>query len=370
MRRLLSCLGIIVLIALPAVPTAAAEGPSTAVEEQAACQAPPSVVRGPLDGRVIVIDPGHGVYNGTTTGADGVNGAHEDDNALDIGCRVLYLLSSEGAHVYITRGIYDPGAPPVGGLIARVAFAESHQADVFVSIHQNDGSATDRGVSTYYTRGDSQTLAADIQDEMVATTGLRDDGVQTARFYVTKNTTMPAVLVEGGFLSNPSEAARITTPSFHETEAEALNRGLLAYFGKGLGLPKAPAADPAPDPAPAAAPAQQPAVSAPSGGRVLSMVATAYGPSLQDNYPYGPVDAFGNPLVAGDVAVDPSVIPLGTKLYVTGYDSPYLPAGGFYAVARDTGGAIKGDRIDLFINGTPAQVASFGIQNVTVTVLN
>ena len=349
---------------LPAVPTAAAEGPSTAAEEQAACQAPPAVVRGPLDGRVIVIDPGHGIYNGTTTGADGVNGAHEDDNALDIGCRLVYLLSSEGADVYITRGSYDPGAPPVGGLIARVAFAESHHADVFVSIHQNDGSPADRGVSTYYTRGDSQTLAADVQNEMVATTGLRDDGVQTARFYVTKNTTMPAVLVEGGFLSNPSEAALITTPSFHETEAEALNRGLLAYFGKGLPTARLapPATLPSSTPPPTAA--------TPSDGGVLSMVATAYGPSLQDNYPYGPVDAFGKPLVAGDVAVDPQVIPLGTKLYVTGYDSPYLPAGGFYAVARDTGGAIKGDRVDLFINGTPPEVASFGIQNVTVTVLH
>lgn len=104
-------------------------------------------------------------------------------------------------------------------------------------------------------------------------------------------------------------------------------------------------------------------------GRTMAMVATAYGPSLKDNYPYGPVDAFGRPLIAGDVAVDPRVIPLGTHLYVTGYNSPYLPAGGFYAVARDTGGAIKGDRIDIFINGNARQVSSFGIQRIEVTVL-
>ncbi|EQD34508.1 3D domain protein, partial [mine drainage metagenome] len=82
--------------------------------------------------------------------------------------------------------------------------------------------------------------------------------------------------------------------------------------------------------------------------QTITMVATAYGPSAADNYPYGATDYFGKPLVAGDVAVDPSVIPLGTRLYITGYSSPYLPAGGFYAVARDTGGAIQGKRVDIY----------------------
>jgi peptidoglycan hydrolase-like protein with peptidoglycan-binding domain len=104
-------------------------------------------------------------------------------------------------------------------------------------------------------------------------------------------------------------------------------------------------------------------------GRTLTLVATAYGPSLQDNYPYGPVDYFGSPLKPGDVAVDPRVIPLGTRLYITGYHSPDLPQGGMVAVARDTGGAIKGDRIDIFIDGTPQQVSDFGIQTVHVRVL-
>ena len=103
--------------------------------------------------------------------------------------------------------------------------------------------------------------------------------------------------------------------------------------------------------------------------KVLHLTATAYGPSLQDNYPYGPVDAFGKPLVAGDVAVDPSVIPLNTHLYVAGYKSPSLPKGGEMAVARDTGGAIKGARIDIFINGNAQQVSNFGVQPVTVYVL-
>ena len=101
----------------------------------------------------------------------------------------------------------------------------------------------------------------------------------------------------------------------------------------------------------------------------LSVIATAYGPSAADNYPFGPVDAFGAPLKPGMVAVDPRVIPLHTWLWVSGYSSPYLPAGGFLAQALDTGGAIKGNRVDIYLDRTPAQVSSFGIQKVSVTVL-
>lgn len=104
-------------------------------------------------------------------------------------------------------------------------------------------------------------------------------------------------------------------------------------------------------------------------GHTLTMVATAYGPSAQDNYPYGPTDYFGKPLVAGDVAVDPSVIPLHTCVYVTGYHSPNLPAGGFIGEADDEGNAIQGNRVDLFMNASPAQVSAFGIQRVKVTIL-
>ncbi|MDA8344216.1 MAG: 3D domain-containing protein [Thermaerobacter sp.] len=101
----------------------------------------------------------------------------------------------------------------------------------------------------------------------------------------------------------------------------------------------------------------------------MNLTATAYAPTAQDNYPYGAVDYYGRPLVAGDVAVDPSVIPLGTKLWVTGYSSPNLPPGGFLATADDTGGAIKGNRIDIFINASESQVSNFGIQQVKVYVL-
>ncbi len=102
----------------------------------------------------------------------------------------------------------------------------------------------------------------------------------------------------------------------------------------------------------------------------MTMEATAYGLTAQDNYPYGATDYFGQPLTAGDIAVDPSVIPLGTCLYVTGYSSPYLPQGGFIGEADDTGGAIKGAHIDIFENlNNESQISAFGIQHVQVTIL-
>lgn len=103
--------------------------------------------------------------------------------------------------------------------------------------------------------------------------------------------------------------------------------------------------------------------------RVLHVIATAYGPSLQDNYPYGPVDAFGQPLAAGMIAVDPRVIPLKSTVYVKGYTDSVLPHGGFVGHAMDTGGAIKGARIDIFINANPRTVSNFGVEPVTVYVL-
>ena len=103
--------------------------------------------------------------------------------------------------------------------------------------------------------------------------------------------------------------------------------------------------------------------------RTITMYATAYGPSAHDNYPYPAVNAFGQPLRFGMVAVDPGVIPLGTTLYVQGYHDAYLPAGGFVARALDEGGAIQGDRIDIFMPQDGAIVSQFGIQAVRVDIL-
>lgn len=96
-------------------------------------------------------------------------------------------------------------------------------------------------------------------------------------------------------------------------------------------------------------------------GKTLTMVATAYDPCYKCNYPYyGAPSYIGLPLGYGIIAVDPKVIPMGTRLYVEGYGE---------GIAADQGGAIKGNRIDLCF-ATHQQALNFGIKTVKVTILN
>jgi LysM repeat protein len=102
----------------------------------------------------------------------------------------------------------------------------------------------------------------------------------------------------------------------------------------------------------------------------LNVKASAYSASAGENGNWGAVDYFGNALQLGTIAVDPEVIPLGSKLYITGYDHNGLPAGGMLGIASDTGGSIKGSRIDIFIPGDRNNALSFGLQDVTLYILD
>jgi 3D (Asp-Asp-Asp) domain-containing protein len=106
-----------------------------------------------------------------------------------------------------------------------------------------------------------------------------------------------------------------------------------------------------------------------SFSKVIDIKATAYSASAEENGKWGAVDYFGNALKLGTIAVDPTVIPFGTKVYITGYDFAGLPAGGLVATATDKGGAIKGNRIDIFVPGTRDFVMGFGNQSVKVYIL-
>jgi 3D (Asp-Asp-Asp) domain-containing protein len=95
--------------------------------------------------------------------------------------------------------------------------------------------------------------------------------------------------------------------------------------------------------------------------KVLTMVATGYDGCYACNYPYyGQPSYIGLPLARGIVAVDPNVIPMGTKLYIEGYGE---------AIAADQGNAIKGNRIDLYFD-THQQALNWGMKTVKVTILN
>ncbi|MHB1629291.1 MAG: 3D domain-containing protein [Bacilli bacterium] len=111
------------------------------------------------------------------------------------------------------------------------------------------------------------------------------------------------------------------------------------------------------------------AASSNNGGAAFRMAATSYDGSAASNGHWGAVNYFGQPLQFGDVAVDPSVIPLGSRLFISGYNDPALPKGGFYATANDVGGAIQGNRIDIYLP-TAAQANRFGVERVHVQVVS
>lgn len=96
---------------------------------------------------------------------------------------------------------------------------------------------------------------------------------------------------------------------------------------------------------------------------VLNVKATAYAPGAHDNGQWGDKTYMGTTVRPGVVAVDPNVIPLGSRLYIE-----YPDGTGHYAVAEDTGGAIKGNRIDVALNSV-GQAYDFGIKNAKVYVL-
>ncbi len=117
-----------------------------------------------------------------------------------------------------------------------------------------------------------------------------------------------------------------------------------------------------PIPAPRAASALTPPT---SYSKVITCRATAYDGSYETLGKLNPRTALGAVPTVGTVAVDPRVIPLGTKLYITSVDGSYVYGYGF---AGDTGGAIKGNRVDLFM-GSRREALSFGSRTVNVYIL-
>ena len=103
--------------------------------------------------------------------------------------------------------------------------------------------------------------------------------------------------------------------------------------------------------------------------KTIKGTATAYTDSSSENGGYAGADYFGNPLTVGTISVDPTVIPLGSQVYIEGYQYDDLPAGGMFATATDTGGAMKGNKIDIFVPDQKAKAIEFGIQQVNIFIM-
>jgi N-acetylmuramoyl-L-alanine amidase len=177
----------------------------------------------------VVIDPGHG---GTDPGAIGIGGIRETDVVLEVSKIVKKLLSEKGVKVRLTRkNELDLDLPP------RVNFANKTNADIFVSIHANASRGKRRdinGLETFYFRGwRGRLLAKRIQQHILRVSpGSPDRGVKQGRFYVIKNTRMPAVLVEIGFLTGRLDARRLEKTAHRKRIAYAISKGILEYLSK------------------------------------------------------------------------------------------------------------------------------------------
>jgi N-acetylmuramoyl-L-alanine amidase len=215
--------------------------------------------------RTVVIDPGHG---GTESGAVGPNGSEEKNLSLMIARSLQRLLERRlRLRVVLTRDddVYVP-------LETRTAVANQNQADLFISLHFNSYlGISAHGAETYflsreasdrvaaevaatenqaggdeadpesalqlilwdlaqsYHLAESQRFASLVQEELNLTLGLRDRGVKQAPFRVLTGATMPAVLVELGFISNPEEEAQLQSPIYQADLVDSLFRAVRRF---------------------------------------------------------------------------------------------------------------------------------------------
>jgi len=190
------------------------------------------IQKAPLQGKLVVIDPGHG---GSDTGAIGPHNVMEKNVTLAISKELRNLLTNAGATVIMTRttdkDVAYAGADDKEELATRVAIANKANADLFVSIHADSFSDLAGGTTTYSYDAKDDSIAPLVQANLVAQLKLYDRGVQQSDFYVLKNTNMPAILTEAAFISNPKEEKLLTNSSFDKKVAVGIYNGIKQYFG-------------------------------------------------------------------------------------------------------------------------------------------
>ncbi|MFC4598033.1 N-acetylmuramoyl-L-alanine amidase [Cohnella hongkongensis] len=171
----------------------------------------------------VVLDAGHG---GSDPGAVSIANRKEKDFNLAVVLKVQAILASEERiKLILTRN--DDTYPT---LQDRYTLANSVQADIFVSVHANSSSTSPEinGTETYYTREDSLAFAQLMHSVFAPATGLKDNGVRkhSVNLAVTTKTTMPAILLEVGYLSNKNDEPQLWTEELQDRVAQAIATGI------------------------------------------------------------------------------------------------------------------------------------------------
>ena len=194
--------------------------------------APAGSLISPPHAPTVVLDVGHG---GTDQGAR-ANGPYCEEKKICLltARLVKQYLEQLGYHVVMTRS-----ADHFISLPRRVEIATQANANIFVSIHYNSCRSPEaNGVEIWFfdskenkTRAAaSRKLADSILKRVIRNTDAKSRGVKKGNFYVTRETTMPAVIVEGGFISNPQERALLKSRDYQEKIAQGIADGVDQYF--------------------------------------------------------------------------------------------------------------------------------------------
>ncbi len=182
--------------------------------------------------RLIVIDPGHGGSDAGSLRGDAV----EKTFTLDMARRLRAILVARGWQVMMTRDsdrdVYAPNDSADDELQARDNVANSNGARVFVSIHVNAFmNAGPHGATTFYYKTIDLPLAQAVDRRIAQELTIKDDGIVRNMLYVVHHATMPAILVETAFISNPDDLQLLESPSWRQAMAKAIADGITDYIG-------------------------------------------------------------------------------------------------------------------------------------------
>ena len=186
----------------------------------------------------IVIDAGHG---GSDPGKVGVNGALEKDINLAVALKLEKNLKQQGVNVVMTRtedkGLYKEGDfnKKVHDMKNRLSIIEEAEPILAVSIHQNSyPDASVSGVQVFYYKDSvkSKEAAEIMQKQLIQS--LKPDKERVAKdnssYYLLKKTSVPIMIVECAFMSNPTEAELLVQEDYQEKIAWAIHMGIMQYI--------------------------------------------------------------------------------------------------------------------------------------------
>ena len=181
---------------------------------------------GPRGFNTVVIDAGHG---GIDRGGGPGQRIPEKPYTLDTAQRLERELRRRGFRTVMTRRA-DVFVP----LPVRTGVANAFRGAIFVSVHYNSAAREGaRGYETYYYNANSFGLATRLHRAQLATLNTEDRFVRRRGFFVLRRTAIPAVLLEGGFLTNPDESRTVLNASYRQRWAENVAAAILAQSRQG-----------------------------------------------------------------------------------------------------------------------------------------